>query len=150
MTDPRARRGVPDRWLLPPPPREPHVAERWRAAGFDERRRWARLGEGGLANPSERDAEVVVGDAELVVGLARARLATSWRLLAGAPILGWLVLMTVWGFGRSTYPERAQLWLLAGAALGSIVWTAAAVHAASRLRRARALVAAADDHVGNE
>jgi hypothetical protein len=134
VTDPRSRRGVPDRWLLPPPPREPHLAARWRGAGFDERRRWARLGEHDLPGLPDEDVE-------MAVGLARARLATSWRLLAGAPLLGWLVLMTVWGFGRATYPDSAQAWLLAGAGLGAIVWTAAAVLAAGRLRRARSLAA---------
>ncbi len=134
VTDPRSRRGVPDRLLLPPPPREPHLAERWQRAGFDQRRRWARLG-------GTDPAELPDDDAEMVVGLARARLATSWRLLAAAPLLGWLVFMTVWGFGRSTYPESVRAWLLAGAALGAIVWTAAAVHAAGRLRRARAIAA---------
>jgi len=106
------------------------LAERWLAAGFDQRRRWARLG---ATDPSAQSDD----DAEMVRGLARARLATSWRLLAGAPLLGWLVLMTVWGFGRSTYPEEAQRWLLGGAALGAIVWTVMALHTARRLRRAR-------------
>lgn len=131
VTHPRSRRGVPDRLLLPPAPRDPKLAERWQGAGFDQRRRWARLGS---TDASSRPDE----DAEMVVGLARARLATSWRLLAAAPLLGWLVLMTVWGFGRSTYPEHAQRWLLVGAALGAIVWMTTALHTARRLRRARA------------
>lgn len=130
MTHPRSRRGVPDRLLLPPAPREPHLAERWQNAAFDQRRRWARLGASDASPHSDEDAE-------MVVGLARARLATAWRLLAGAPLLGWLVLMTVWGFGRSTYPEYAQRWLLVGAALGAIAWTAMALRTARRLRRAR-------------
>lgn len=134
VTDPRSRRGVPDRLLLPPAPRDPRLAERWQDAAFDQRRRWARLG---TSDPSAHTDE----DAEMVVGLARARLATSWRLLAGAPLLGWLMLMTVWGFGRSTYPEHAQRWLLMGAVAGAIVWTAAAALAARRLRRARAIAA---------
>lgn len=132
MTDPRSRRGVPDRLLLPPAPREPRLAERWQEAAFDQRRRWARLG---ASDPSTHADE----DAEMVAGLARARLATSWRLLLGAPLLGWLVLMTVWGFGRSTYPDDAQRWLLVGAGLGAMVWLAMAIHTARRLRRARAL-----------
>lgn len=139
MTHPRSRRGVPDRLLLPPAPREPELAERWQDAAFDQRRRWARLG---ATDPSAHADD----DAEMVRGLARARLATSWRLLAGAPLLGWLVLMTVWGFGRSTYPEDAQRWLLAGMVLGAIVWTTMAVLAARRLRRARTVAAPRGEH----
>jgi hypothetical protein len=135
VTELRSRRGVPDRLLLPPPPREPELAAHWHDAEFDERRRWAGLDVGDLA-------ELPTRDVEMAAGLARARLATSWRLLAAAPVLGWLVLMTVWGFGRSTYPGQAQAWLLAGAALGAIAWTVAAVRAAGRLRRARQLLAA--------
>jgi hypothetical protein len=141
VTDPRSRRGVPDRWLLPPPPREPHLAARWQDATFDERRRLARLRRADLPERPEQDVE-------MAVGLARARLHTSWRLLAGAPVVGWLMLMTVWGFGRSTYPEQEQAWLLAGALLGGLVWLLAAIHAARRLRRARALVAEAEAGTG--
>jgi hypothetical protein len=135
-TDPRARRGVPDRWLLPPPPREPELAERWHTASFEQRRSLARTGPGDLDALAPEDAEVVAG-------LARARLRTSWRLLATGPVLGWLVLMTVWGFGRSTTStEGAGPWLLAGLALGALAWFVASLAAARRLRRARQLLAA--------
>ena len=134
MTDPRARRGVPDRWLLPPAPREPDLRARWTAMPFDRRRSLARV------RPEEvRDLDR--HDIEVVAGLARARLATSWRLLLAAPVVGWLVLMTVWGFGRSTFPEAEGSWLLAGAALGALAWLLAAIGAARRLRRARQILA---------
>jgi hypothetical protein len=138
VTDPRARRGLPDRWLLPPPPREPALAARFEDAPFDHRRALARVGPDEVTDLSEQDLEVVAG-------LARARLATSWRLLATAPLLGWLVLMTVWGFGRSTYPEVVDRYLLAGLALGAIAWLLAAIGAARRLRRARQVLAACDE-----
>ncbi len=134
MPDPRARRGLPERWLLPPAPREDDLAARWRALPFDHRRRLAHVRPAEVASlPGE--------DAAVVGGLARSRLRTSWRLLAGAPLLGWLVLMTVWGFGRSTAPDAERAWLLAGLALAAGVWFLAAVWAAGRLRRARQVLA---------
>lgn len=136
MTDPRARRGLPERWLLPPPPREDAAAERWASLPFERRRALARAGPDDLPGlPTE--------DVEVVAGLARARLATRWRLLTAAPVLGWLVLMTVSGFGRTATPDEHGAWLLAGAALGAATWLVAAVAAARRLRRARAVLAAA-------
>jgi hypothetical protein len=134
VPDPRARRGLPERWLLPPAPREPELAARWHALPFDRRRRLAHL------RPSEV-AALPGEDAAVVGGLARSRLRTSWRLLAGAPLLGWLVLMTVWGFGRSTAPAAERVWLVAGLALGAAVWLLTAVRAAGRLRRSRQILA---------
>jgi hypothetical protein len=138
VPDPRARRGLPERWLLPPAPREPELAARWQALPFDRRRRLAHL------RPSEV-AGLPGEDAAVVGGLARARLRTSWRLLAGAPLLGWLVLMTVWGFGRSTAPATERAWLVAGLALGAAVWLLAAVRTAGRLRRSRQILAELGD-----
>jgi hypothetical protein len=138
VPDPRAHRGLPERWMLPPAPREEPAASRWRALTFERRRELAHVRADGLGDlPAE--------DVEVVRGLARARLATSWRLLLSAPLLGWLVLMTVWGFGRSTAPGVADRYLLIGLALGAMVWLIAAVRAAGRLRRARALLAHDED-----
>ncbi len=53
-------------------------------------------------------------DVEVVTGLLRRRLATSWRLRAAAVGLGWLVLMTVWGFGRAQTGVTWGPWLVAG------------------------------------
>ena len=139
MPDPRARRGLPERWLLPPAPREADLADRWNTLPFDHRRRLAHV------RPSEV-ASLPGEDAAVVGGLARSRLRTSWRLLAGAPLLGWLMLMTVWGFGRSTTPDAERAWLLAGLALGAGVWFLAAVGAAGRLRRARRILAELAGH----
>jgi hypothetical protein len=133
VPDPRARRGLPERWLLPPAPREPDLAARWQALPFERRRRLAHV------RPSEVSS-LTVADAAVVGGLARARLGTSWRLLAGAPLLGWLVLMTVWGFGRSSAPAAERAWLVAGLALGAAVWLLAAVWTAGRLRRSRRIL----------
>jgi hypothetical protein len=87
---------------------------------------------------------------EMVTGLASARLATSWRLLATAPVLGWLVLMTVWGFGRASYPDAADRYLLVGATLGAVTWLVTAVAVAGRLRRARHVLTAASDQGSSE
>jgi hypothetical protein len=138
VTDPRARRGLPERWLLPPPPREPELAGRWHELPFERRRELAHV-------RPETARTLAEPDRALVAGLARARLATAWRLLAGAPLLGWLVLMTVWGFGRSTYPATERAWMLGGLALGSLVWFVVALGVAGRLRRARRVLAATED-----
>jgi hypothetical protein len=138
VAEPHARRGLPERWMLPPAPREEPAASRWRGLPFERRRELAHVG-------PERLGDLASEDLEVVRGLARARLATSWRLLGAAPLLGWLVLMTVWGFGRASYPEVADRYLLIGLALGAIVWLVAAVQAAGRLRRARLLLADDED-----
>lgn len=135
MVDPRARRGLPERWLLPPAPREDPAASRWHDLPFDARRRLARVG--------PDDVPDLDGDTRgVVAALARARLATRWRLLVAAPVFGWLVLMAVWGFGRSTYPGSVTLWFQTGLALGALTWFAVSIAAANRLRRTRAVLAA--------
>lgn len=131
-TDHRHRRGVPDRLLLPPAPRDAGLARRWHELSFEQRRR--------LAHASTRgEVEVSPPDAELVRGLARERVATRWRLQVAALVLGWLVLMTLWGFGRSTFPDAEAAWLAAGLAAGAVAWLGAAVAGARRVRRARAV-----------
>ena len=130
--DARRRTLVPERLLLPPAPREPDLAARWGELPFDERRRLALAATGGTA-PSSPD------DRELVAAVARARVATGWRLQIAAAVLGWLVLMTVWGFGRSTFPADEDRWLAAGLALGTLVWALGAVVARRRIRRATEL-----------
>jgi hypothetical protein len=143
VPDPRSRRGLPERWLLPPPPRDAELTTRWHDLPFDRRRTLAHVGPDDVTSLPEADREVVAG-------LARARLVTSWRLLLGAPLLGWLVLMTIWGFGRSTYPASERAWLLGGLFLGALVWFLAALWVARRLRRARAVLAAATTDPGEE
>jgi hypothetical protein len=135
MSDPRARRGLPERWLLPPAPREEPAASRWHARTFEDKRALARTGPDDVSSLGP-EARTIVAE------LARVRLATRWRLLAVAPVFGWLVLMAVWGFGRSTYPGSVTLWLQAGLALGALTWFAAAIAAANRLRRARDVLTA--------
>jgi hypothetical protein len=129
VPDHRRRSLVPDRLLLPPAPREPALAARWRELPFDEQRR---LG----AAATTGDLDLPDHDLELVRGLARARVATAWRLQLSALVLGWLVLMTIWGFGRSTFPADEDAWQLAGLLTGAIAWAVAAVAARRRVRRA--------------
>lgn len=130
MVDHRTRRGLPERWLLPPPPRDAAVRARWDAATFEQRRRWARLRR---TPPESLDR----ADAEVVAALAQARIATRWRLLVAAPVLGWLVLMTVWGFGRATYPQDADSWFAIGLAMGAAVGIGAFVALGRHLHRCR-------------
>lgn len=56
---------------------------------------------------------------------------SPWRDVAGAVLLGGLVVMTVWGFGRSGFPEHQGWFLAAGLAAASVV-------VAVGVRRARA------------
>jgi hypothetical protein len=130
--DPRRRRGVPDRLLLPPAPRDREVAARWHGLGFEQRRRLAIASTRGSRDLSAEDAEVVRG-------LAEARVATGWRLQVAALVFGWLMLMTLWGFGRSTFPEAEQAWLTAGLVAGGLLWLGAAIAGIRRVRRARAV-----------
>lgn len=136
MSDARARRGIPERWLLPPPPQEPALHEQWLALSADQRRTLARTRPDDVA---ELDPEL----RELVAGLSRARVATAPRLLA-APLLGGVVaLAVVWAGLRPTQPD--DLALLVGAAVGALAWLVGAVVAARRLRRARQLLAASTE-----
>jgi hypothetical protein len=129
LPDHRRRSLVPDRLLLPPAPRDPALAERWRELPFeDQRRLGAAATTGPLGLPDDED--------ELVRALARARVATAWRLQLSAPVLGWLVLMTIWGFGRSTFPADEDAWLVAGLVMGALAWVLAALAARRRVRRA--------------
>lgn len=126
------RRALPDRLLLPPAPREPELASSWADLPFERRRR--------LGHASLRGTEGLTGDdARLVTALARARVATRWRLQVAAPVWGWLVLMTIWGFGRSSFPEQESSWFAAGLTAGVVVWVSAAVAARRRVDRARAV-----------
>ena len=130
--DPRRRRGVPDRLLLPPAPRDPDLAARWRGLDFERRRALAVASTRGAHDLGDEDAEVVRS-------LAEARVATGWRLQVAALVFGWLMLMTLWGFGRSTYPDAEQAWLAAGLMAGGLVWLGAAIAGIRRVRRARAV-----------
>lgn len=141
------RRGIPERLLLPPGPREPALAATWAALPFEERRRLAQLDADHLPGRAEPVGTSPAGPGldpgmirALAAGLARARLATAWRALSVGPALGWLVLMTVWGFGRSTAGAAEDGYLLAGLALGATTWIVASRHALARLRRARSIL----------
>jgi hypothetical protein len=131
--DPRRRSLVPERLLLPPAPREPAAAARWAELPFDERRQLA------LAATGHHHRHREDPDEDLVRALARARVATGWRLQVAAAVLGWLVLMTIWGFGRSTFPADGDRWLVGGLVLGVAVWLVGAVVARRRVRRAARL-----------
>ncbi len=105
---------------------------------FPERHRLARYGPDDLPRLGPEESAVVIG-------LARARVRTAWRLFAAAAVLGWLATMTVSGFGLSTFGDDADGWHAAGIAIGVVVWLIATVAAARRTRRAQRLLAATDD-----
>jgi hypothetical protein len=136
VTDPRRRALVPERVLLPPPPRDPELRSRWDGLDFGGRRRLALASQRGVEDLGSQDAR-------LARELARVRVATAWRLQVAAVVFGWLMLMTLWGFGRSTYPAHEGAWLVAGLAAGGVVWLLAA--RAARLRTQRARRVAADE-----
>jgi hypothetical protein len=134
VSDPRRRALVPERLLLPPAPRDADLRARWDALPFERRRE--------LALASQRDADDLgAGEARLVRELAAVRVVTGWRLQVAAAVLGWLMLMTLWGFGRSTYPDHERWWLVGGLAAGCLVWAAAARAARRRVARARGVAA---------
>lgn len=67
-------------------------------------------------------------------GTGDARPRSPVRRAVAAAVLGWLVLMTIWGIGRSGFPERAGWFLAAGLVAGAVtslvlLWGA---HRASR------------------
>jgi hypothetical protein len=134
---------LPERLLLPPPPRDPDLARRWGSLPFEDRRRLAIAATqddvaGGRPVPdADGGGPAHAGlDTELVGALADARVATGWRLQVAAPILGWLVLMTIWGFGRSSFPADEGGWFVAGLLTGVVAWVLAAVGARRRVQRA--------------
>ena len=133
VTDARIRRGIPERWLLPPPPQEPALHEQWHTLSLEQRRALART-------RPEQVGELDADQRALVAGLSRARIATSTRLLAAPLIGGLLALAVVWGGLQPTQP--GDLALLVGAAVGALTWLVGAVTAARRLRRARQVLAA--------
>lgn len=47
---------------------------------------------------------------------------TGWRRAGTAFVLGWLVLMTFWGVGRSGFPDQVQ-WFLAVGIAAAVVTT---------------------------
>jgi hypothetical protein len=132
MADRRRRAPVPERLLLPPPPQDPRLRERFTSLSFERRRELARASQDPAADPADDEAR-------LVVALAQARVASRWRPQVAAVVFGWLMLMTLWGFGQSTYPDREPAWLAAGLAAGGVVWLVAARAAARRVGRARAV-----------
>jgi hypothetical protein len=141
--DPRRRSLLPERVLLPPAPRDPDLAARWATLPFARRRQLAVAALRGAAPTADAAPE----DTELVRALARARVATGWRLQVAALVLGWLVLMTIWGFGRSTFPEHGARWQAAGLLVGGLVWALAALLARRRIHRARQATRTTPPHV---
>ncbi len=124
---------LPERWLLPPPPSDARLRARWQAHPFSERRRLARVSvDPALAEDCD--------DPELVRALAAARVATAWRGHAMAVLLGWLVLMTVWGFGRSAAPASAGVFGVVGLVGGLVAGVAAAASVRRRTRRAATVI----------
>lgn len=123
---------IPERLLLPPAPRDPAARAAWDGLNSGDRANLARcLSTGTLPeNPEDRD---------LVRALANARVATAWRPRAGAVVLGWLVLMTVWGFGRAQYGGLAVPALAAGLAGGAVAAAVAWRQVQRRLRASRRL-----------
>lgn len=130
MVDPSARRGVPERFTLPPAPREPVSTARWHGLGPSGRRDLARR----LARP-QRVADADPDHLPLLADLAATRLATAWRLHVAALVLGWLLFMTFWGFGRSSHPAAVDAWRTAGLVVGVVASAVALGLVRRHLRR---------------
>lgn len=59
-------------------------------------------------------------DLPVVRALLDRRLDTVWRLRARAVVLGWLVLMTIWGYGRARTGQVLGPWLWMGLTAGGV------------------------------
>lgn len=132
----RHRLPVPERLLLPPAPRDPEARAHWDMLPFEERLRLARC----LYRTDPSALTDQAGEPshwELLTALAATRWATRWRLWVVPPLIAWLAIMTVWGFGRSTDPTRAGWWALAGLAVGVLGGMASARTVLRRLRAVR-------------
>ncbi len=125
--------GLPDWLLLPPGPRDGDLAATWSRRPRDERLALARA-----AAQSPDTVDVDPDDRALVTALAAARVATRWRLHLAAAGLGWLVLMTIWGFGRALDGGTAPTWLAGGLVAGLVVAGIARRRVQARVSRARA------------
>lgn len=64
--------------------------------------------------------------------LRPTRRVAPWRRVAGSVVLGWLVVMTVWGFGRSGFPEQHRWFLAVGLVAGVVTAVVSARHASRR------------------
>lgn len=137
---PRRRPPVPDAWLRPPGPQDAALRRRWRDLPPDTQRE--------LARRSTTPADAAGPDADLVRSLAVRRVRTAGRAAAGAALVGWLVLMTVWGFGRSACPACEGDFLLAGLVAGAAVAVVGVRRARRRARAARRVVAALGQDAG--
>ena len=127
-------RRTPTRLLLPPPPRDPDARTAWQGRDLDDRLRLARCATVGTDPGDDQDRA-------LVRAVAAARVATGWRLRVGAVVFGWLVLMTVWGFGRAQRGDEAAVELVIGLVGGLAAGTAAWRAGSRRLRVAREVAA---------
>lgn len=131
----RGDRGLPDWLLLPPGPRDPELATAWATRDMDER-----LALGRASTRAPDGAAVAARDVDLVVALADARVATRWRLHLASAVLGWLVLMTLWGFGRAMDGGTAPGWLVGGLVAGLAAVTVAERRVRTRIGHARAWI----------
>ncbi len=129
---PDRRLPVPTSWLEPRGPRSGPARERWRELAPDERRELVRrsLTPGDAPGPDE----------SVVRALAEDLVRSSGRAGATAAFVGWLVLMTLWGFGRSAAPDAAGVFLAVGLVAGAATAVAGVRRARRRSRRARAVV----------
>lgn len=125
------RRGlVPEAWVEPYRPRDPTLRRRWEELGADERRRIVRAS-------VEPAAAARTRHPELVRTVAARRVERHPWTLAAAAVVGWLVLMTVWGIGRSGFPAQEGWFLAAGLGVALAATATIAAGAVRRRRRAR-------------
>jgi hypothetical protein len=130
---------IPRRLLLPPAPTGGH-GESWADLGFEEQRRLAARLDGDHPNAGAAAGSMPAADEDLLLrALARRRLDTLWRLRAGSVVLGWLVLMTVWGYGRASTGQTVSGWLWLGLAGGVVAAGFRARTTSHRARRWRRL-----------
>jgi hypothetical protein len=135
MRDHRHSRFVPERWVTPAAPLDARLRARFDALAASEQRAV-------VAAARDVSAARAAADPELVRALAGAEVQRTGRRLAGAVILGWLVLMTIWGIGRSGFEEQVSLFLVTGLAAGILAAGIAVRSVLHRRDRARAVIGA--------
>lgn len=130
MSDPTSRSSLVARLASPVAPAEPELAARFADLPADRRRAVSRA----ALDPARAADDP---DPALVRALAEAHATRVVPPMLGALGLAVLVLMTVWGFGRSASPENAPAFLLAGGLAGLVTLQLAGRRYFRRLARAR-------------
>lgn len=130
MTDHSSRSKTLARLSAPLAPSDTRHAARFATLSLERQRQINRA----ALDPARATADP---DPTLVRAVAEAHAQRVWPIMTGSFVTAVLVLMTIWGFGRSVFPARAPLFLLAGGVAGLVTLQVGARRLLKRLARAR-------------